>query len=186
MRDILTEFGFCGYNSLYESLTRKNSSRFLAIFAGMGTIAEGLFGLSPYSLFILFLLIVVELIVGIAAGLKRTRKFRARMLQRFGLKVFIYFILMLVLNTFQLQYEGRPEFYIYASLHSFVVFYVTGVYMISVLENTSYLLGGSKEIDRLLVVFKIKVRNEVRHMEDMGVGLDGDDKNKKGREDEKD
>ena len=179
MRDILSEFGFCGYTSLYKSLVRFESFKFLGIFASLGTVLEGMFGLTSYSVMILFVLILVELFVGIAAGVRRTKKFRARMLQRFGLKVFIYFLLLLVLNTFQLQYVGRPEYYMYASLHSFVVFYIIGVYMVSVLENTSFLLGGNKELDGLLRVFKVKLKKEASVMEDMGGGLDKKDGNGK-------
>lgn len=158
MRDLLSEFGFCGYNSLYVSLFRIGNGGVISIFAGLGAIAENLVGLSSHSLLILLIMLLVELIIGIASGLKRTGRFRVRSLQRFGLKVFIYFLLLLVLHTFKMQYTGGPEFYVYSSLHSFVVFYITGVYLISILENTAYLLGGSKEINGLLKIFRVKMK----------------------------
>ena len=88
--------------------------------------------------------------------------------------LFLYFFLLLVLNTFQLQYEHRPEYYIYSALHSFVVFYITGVYLISVLENTSFLLGGSKEINGLLKIFRVRLKKVTKVVEDVADIVEGD------------
>jgi hypothetical protein len=158
MRDILAEFGFCGYKSLYVSLVRIDNVKILSAFAGLGVILKGLIGLEEVSQIVLFSLILTELVIGVWASMKKKDRFRARRLQRFGLKVFIYFLLLLVLYTFQKQYIGRPEYYVYGALHSFVVFYITGVYLISVLENTSYILGGSRELNALLRVFKVRLK----------------------------
>lgn len=175
MRDLLSEFGFCGYSSLYTSLLRIDNVKVLSFFAGLGVLGETALGLKPYSLVILLAVLLVELGIGILSGVKRTRKFRGRMLQRFGLKVFLYFLLLLVFTAFKNQYSEGPEFYVYSALHSFLVFYIIGVYCISILENASYLLGGSKEINGLLRFFRIRMKKVTEVMEDTGTFGDNND-----------
>lgn len=156
---MLYDFGFCGYKHLYMSLLRLDNAKILVVFALMGSVVGSWLGLSSQSILVLFILLICELMLGIGAAFTRKDRFRVGKLQKFGLKVLVYFLLLLVLYTFKLQYTGRPEEYVYAALHSFAVFYIIGVYLISALENTSYILGGSKEINVLLRIMKIKFRD---------------------------
>lgn len=158
LKDMLHDFGFAGYKTLMISLIRIDNIKLLSLFAMLGTLVENIVGLKPYTVLVLMILLLVELAVGISASLMRKEQFHVRRLQRFGLKFLIYFFILLLLNTFVKQYTGRPEEYVYSALHSFVVFYVIGVYSISILENTSYVLGGSKEINGLLKVFRVKLK----------------------------
>lgn len=158
MKQILADFGFCGLRSFSISLMKFDNFEFITGFSLMGTIVSKLIGLQTYTLKILFILLLVELVIGIWAGVQRFGKFKVKRLERFGLKVFIYFLILLVFNTLMGQYNGSAaEFYVYSSIHSFIVFYVIAVYLISILENIHYLLGKSPELENLIKIFKLRV-----------------------------
>jgi len=155
---ILADFGFCGLRSLFTSLWKFERFEFIIVFSLMGMVISEMVGLQVYTIKILFILLLVELIIGIWAGVKRFGKFKTKRLQRFGLKVFIYFLMLLVLKTLMDQYEDSiTEFHIYSSLHSFIVFYIIAVYLISILENIHYLTGQSQELGQLINIFKLRV-----------------------------
>jgi len=158
MRQILADFGFCGFKSLNISLLKLDNFEFIVVFSFMGTFLSESIGLQTYSLKILMILLFAELFFGIWAGIMRFGRFKAKRLERFGLKLFIYFLILLIFNTFMIQYkESIAEFYIYSSIHSFIVFYIIGVYLISVLENIHYITGKSTEIETLISIFKLKI-----------------------------
>jgi hypothetical protein len=168
---ILEEFGYISHHSLLASLIRSDSAKALVVLAGLGAYMEVWIGLPVSSQVVLAILLAVELGVGIVAGIRRTGRFRGRKLESFGLKVLVYFMILLVFGTFRRQYEDTvPECYVYGVMHSFCVMYIIFVYLISILENTSYLLGGSKEIDGLLGVVRIRLKKVTRQASGGPVG----------------
>ena len=177
MRQILADFGFCGLRSLSISLMKFDNFEFIIGFSLMGTIVSELIGLQTYTLKILFILLLVELAIGIWAGVRRFGKFKVKRLERFGLKVFIYFLILLVFNTLMGQYNGSvAEFYVYSSIHSFIVFYVIAVYLISILENIYYLSGKSPELENLIKIFKLRVFRASKKISEDEKTLIDDDK----------
>lgn len=56
-------------------------------------------------------------------------------MQRFGIMVLVWFTLLMIMNALAHQYEGKPEEHIAHYMHSTMVFYITGVYTKSILEN---------------------------------------------------
>lgn len=181
VKQTLADFGFCGVKSFGLSLVRAENSDFIISFSLMCSFFSQLIGLQVYTLKILFILLLAELVFGIWAGVRRFGKFKVKRLQRFGLKVFIYFLILLVFNTLTLQYENSSgEYYIYSSIHSFVVFYIIAVYIISILENIHYLTGYSSELGDLIKIFKLKIFKASRKItEESETTIDDSDLNVK-------
>lgn len=178
MNKILADFGFCGVQSFNMSLVKFDNSEFIISFSLMGAILSELIGLQTLTLKILFILLLVELIIGIWAGVRRLGKFKVRRLERFGLKVFIYFLILLVFNTFKRQYsDSVAEYYVYSSIYSFIVFYIVAVYLISILENIYYLTGNSPELGALIKIFRLRVFKASKKIsEDDKIVIDNDTK----------
>lgn len=167
MKQFLADFGFCGLKSLGTSLMKFQNFEFILAFSIMGTFLSELIGIQLYSLKILVILLLAELLFGIWAGVKRFGKFKVKRLERFGLKLFIYFLILLVFHTFMQQYkESAAEFYVYSSIHSFIVFYIIGVYLISILENIHYITGRSTELEMLIKIFKLKIFKATKKISD--------------------
>ena len=162
LKNILIEFGFQSVPNFFKSLLRTESTSWLVWFSSLGTMASEHFGLNITSLVVLIIVMFCELFLGIASSVKRKQKINAIKFNRFGLKIFIYFLLLLVLQTFKAQYTEGLTYNIYSTLHSFVLLYIIGVYLISILENTAFLLGGksAKEISNLVDFIKARFIKE--------------------------
>ena len=147
-KNILSDFGYCSLGEFGQSLLRIELAKPLIMFSvSLTFFSEAcihFLGLEFPSVAILVMLLVVELFTGIAASMKKGTKITSKRLQRFGLKIFIYFFLLVVFKTFQNQYDGKFLANIYSAIHSFIVLYVIGVYSVSVLENVSVIISGKK------------------------------------------
>lgn len=122
---------------------------------------EKWFGLS-YMVSVAFVVVLIlELITGIAASLVKGVKISSTKFSRFGLKVIVWMGLMLVTNSFQLSYLGRTDiistltYNLFYTLHGFMVVYICIEYMISILENLSVITG--KKENKFLTLLKKKV-----------------------------
>ena len=166
-RYIFTDFGFCSYRSFVCSMLRFDSTQMITLTAFLMAFVSNILGLQPYTIKILLVILGFELSFGIWAGIKRFGKFKPKRLERFGLKLLVYTLLLLVLTTMVKQYsESSIEKYLYNTLHSFVVFYIIFVYTISILNNISYLMGGNDEIDNLIRIFKLKLKKKTKELVD--------------------
>ena len=160
---ILNDFGFNTTAEFAESLFRFSMHKPLLISASMiGVVSQfciTIFGLNLSALLILAVLLVVELITGIWASVKENHKISSRRFQRFGIKILVYFLMIIVFAIMKMFYQNLYMYYVYDTIHSFVVLYIILVYMISILENASVIIGGSREFDGLLKYLRKKQKD---------------------------
>ena len=152
-------------NEFGESLLRINQYRPILLIASIGTVTiqwcKHMFGLTAQSILILALLLVIELASGIAASIKQGKSITSKRLQRFGIKVTIYFLIIAVFAAFTHQYKGNYMEHVYNAVHSFIILYIILVYLISILENASVLMGGSREIDSIIKFLRKKKKQTI-------------------------
>jgi hypothetical protein len=165
MKNLLNDFGYCNWSDFTQSLLRIDNSVAITTSASAMTIIvafmEKYMNLKFESLICLFLLLCVELVTGIVASIKEHKKITSRRLQRFGLKVFIYGVILATFSIFMRQYDNSFVMKeVYSGIHSFVVLYIIGVYSISILENTSAILGGTREFDSIIKLIRKKIKTK--------------------------
>lgn len=164
MDKVSSLFGFCNFQSLFNSLFKTDKFLMISLFSIITSFLSDILGLQTKAVAVLFVVILAELGIGIWAGMKRFRKFKLKKFERFGLKLLVYFLLLLVFAALKVHYCDDPEFYVYSAIHSFIVFYVMGVYLISIMRNASYIMGGSEEIDNLVEIFRLKIRKKTKEI----------------------
>lgn len=159
------DFGFADISSLKHSLLRLDYGFTITILSAVCAWVANVLGIAPYSLVILMVALMVELLLGILLAVRRG-EFQRQKLERFGLKLGAYLLVLIVLNAFKIQYLDDPvELTVYSSLHSFVVFYIIGVYTVSILESV-YGLTESEEIKTLLDILKLRFTKRIKKFKD--------------------
>lgn len=135
LNKMLREFGFCDIHTLLQSLFRLNIWGYLAALnAGIAFIIN-LTGMEPALMSVFMLLLVAELFSGIGAAKLNKRKIRARPLQRFALKIFVYIVILSLLNNMALHYKQEIIGKVYDEIYDFILLYIISVYIISIFEN---------------------------------------------------
>jgi len=138
----------------------------LAMFsAGIGNY----FGLSSLPLILLAILLTLELLFGITAAYvewknKKLKKQRVRntwfsqkKILGWGLKGFVLFFTLLILQSFKSQYvkSGRMiEAEVFQYIHSVFVIYIILVYLVSVYKKIGIITNSVKEYDALIKILK--------------------------------
>ena len=155
---LLTGFGYCSNQTLLCSLVKPNLMKYLLPIAFVCSSVSMALGLSAYATLALSLLLTLELITGILASRtkakarKKKKWFSLHRLAGWGLKVFILFFTLFFLTALIDNYKinGRQtEEYIFRYLHSLVVIYITGIYLLSVYENIGTINKDKKSFKKL-------------------------------------
>ena len=157
MNKLLAMFGFRGPEDFLESVMRINLSQLLIPASLIGSFVEQYFGLNLACMVILFCLLLMELVTGVWAAMRRKEKISSAKLQRFGIKLFVWFFLLMLFHVFSRFYGDGAGAMIYSGIHSFLVMYIIGVYTVSVLENVNSISGGDSDIQAIIVKIKDKL-----------------------------
>lgn len=138
-------FGFSCTSDFNGSLVHSNLLMITLPIAAISSFVEEIMGLHSLTILAFVLLVILELITGIAASKNRGEKIVSHKFSRFGLKVFVWLTLLFITNSLRLEYEGQKDLLstttlgLFSWLHSALFVYVTLEYLISVLENVTSL-----------------------------------------------
>lgn len=156
---LLAEFGFCNFDSFLNSLFLPKVGSLLVILGSLVAIPQTYFGLSNLALVLLLVLINVELITGIWASMVKKRKIVSKKLQRFILKIMIYFLFIM---TFHVMSKNALNFtkVIYSYMHSFTILYFIFVHLVSITENYGQITGKNIEFADYIKKLKEKFFDE--------------------------
>ena len=157
-------------DSFICSLVKPSYTPLILPIAAAGATIDVYFGLSALALIALALLLTLELISGIAASYveykarklsgKRNQKakwFLDKKLLGWGLKFFVLFFTLFFLTVFRNEYKSshqQVEENVFRYLHSLVVMYMTGVYIISVYKNCGRITSNMNDYNALIKIIK--------------------------------
>lgn len=173
--EFVSHFGFENISDFFNSLVHPKLLLFTLpttiLSFSLFSFIEKWFGLS-YMVFVAFIVaLILELITGLAASIKKGVKISSTRFSRFGLKVMVWMGLMLITNSFQLSYLERTDivskltYNLFYILHGLLVVYICIEYMISILENLS-VITGQKE-NKFLNFLKKKVDQWIGFADDV-------------------
>lgn len=130
-------------------------------FSAMAVYIEQFIGLKPIAYLSLIVLFVLEFLTGVSASVfVKGQDFNSLKMGRIVLKIFVYSVILGLLNIFT-QNTGKHEvFGIDFNFYEWIYFVILNVLVIqlfiSVLENLETL--GFKEVSPLLRIFKKKMK----------------------------
>ena len=166
---IVNNFGFNCTHDFNNSIVHSNLLMVTIPVAGISSIMETSMGLHGLTVLAFVVLVILELITGIAASRARGEKIQSHKFSRFGLKVFVWMSLLFITNSIGLEYSGHDDvlsalakgFFVW--LHGTLFIYVTLEYLISVLENLGSLTGEKNK--KTLITTIIEKLNSVLGIE---------------------
>lgn len=138
------DFGFCNSKSLMVSLFAPEYGVLFITLSGLATLGEFCFGLSGFTLVLLLVLVKIELITGLWAAKVRGKKIVSKKLQRFFLKMMIYFFFIMILHRLAAEVTDFTH-NLYSYMHSFTIFYFVFVHIKSIAENYGRITGKKSE-----------------------------------------
>jgi len=151
LHQIVNNFGFKCVSDFGNSIVH---SKFLVLtlpLAALSSMVQTLLGLHVLTIISFVVLVVLELITGLLASKVRGEKIVSRKFSRFGLKVFVWILLLYVTNAVKLEYNTDPTAFgkvastLFTWLHGTFFIYIVLEYLISVLENLGVITGNSKQ-----------------------------------------
>lgn len=134
-------FGYSCTNEFNDSIVHANMLTLTIPVAMISSFIETVMGLHGLTVLAFVVLVMLELITGIAASKSRGEKIVSHKFSRFGLKVFVWISLLFITNSLQLEYVGHNDLMskltggFFSWLHGSLFVYITLEYLISVLEN---------------------------------------------------
>ena len=144
--NVLNDFGFCNSNSFVESLLATQYKYLLIAFSGITSVGQFFFGMLDITMFLLFILMLIELVTGIWASKIRKRKISSKRLQRFGLKFMIYFFFIMLFQRLKEEPALHSTKELYEYMYSFFIMYFVGVHLKSIAENYSRISGKPSDL----------------------------------------
>jgi phage-related holin len=148
---VVYNFGFESYTDFSDSMIH-NKLLFLTIpFAGASAFLEYMVGLQSFTLIAFVVLVILELVTGLVASKNRGEEIVSRKFSRFGFKVFVWFLLIYIVNSMKLEYRnsdtdfGSLAYGLFIWLHGTLFIYIVIEYLISVLENLGSITGNKKD-----------------------------------------
>ena len=157
IENFFTEWGFDSIGCFFKSLLKVDQFAWIITGGAFLSSLETVFGLNAMSMLALLLLMALELLTGIIASLKRKNKIKSKKLGRFLLKSFTYWFFIGFFAIFALQFKDGLKHVAFDWLHSFIVFYVIGVYAVSIFENLSSITGKRSEFRPVIEAIKKKL-----------------------------
>lgn len=143
LNHFLDNFGFSNIQEFKTSMFHKEYFLLSIPFAGILSCIEYCFGLSWLTILGVLVTLLMELITGITASIIEGKKIESRKFSRFGLKAFVWFGFLFVINTFILQYKDSANYlhFFWSSAHSLFASYMAIEYFISIDENITRITG---------------------------------------------
>lgn len=136
-------FGYENINDLGSSMFNKKLLFILIPAAGILPFIEDILGIQFLTVFAFLLAMFLEVATGMGASFKEGKQITSRKFSRFGLKAFIWFAFLFIINAFRLQYQD--DNYLTAQFwewtHSAFLSYITLEYLISIDENITRMTG---------------------------------------------
>lgn len=172
---LVNNFGFSCTGDFSNSIIHSNLLTITIPFAGLSALIETSFGLRNLTILAFVVLVTLELLSGLLASKIRGEKIVSHKFSRFGFKVFVWMVLLYVVNTMKIEYsEQGGSFSTLASgfftwLHGTLFIYIVIEYLISVLENLGVITGKSNDTLIMKIIKKLN-------------GFLGDEKNKEQNE----
>lgn len=166
--NLLNEFGFGSIKSFLASMFAPQYGALFITFSGLSSLGDVFFGVSNYTLLLLVILVKIELITGIWASKVKKRPIVSKKLQRFILKMMIYFFFIMIFHQLTNEAENFTK-KIYEYMHSFTIMYFVFVHIKSITENYDKITGRRTEflgiIDKMNEKFFGKVPDKKRKSE---------------------
>lgn len=153
---ILNDFGFSNIKTFINSVFTPRYGLLFASLSGLGSLGEVLFGMSNFTLLILVVLVQIELLTGIWAAKIRGRAIVSKKLQRFILKIMIYFLFIVVFHRLSEDSSNLTK-YLYEYMHSFTIMYFIFVHLKSITENYERITGKKSELSKLIDILNSKI-----------------------------
>lgn len=140
---IVENFGFQNVYDFLSSMFHRHLFNVTIPLAALAGFLELYLGLKSLSIVAFALLLIGELLTGIAASLSQGQKITSKKFSRFGFKAVFWFFLFFLFTTFQQEYKSNNVIYfnVFSYLHSTLVFYVCMEYIISIDENAGRFFG---------------------------------------------
>lgn len=156
-KKVLEVFGFVTIDDFVTSLYHK---QYLFVFVSLSSIVSTLgmyIGLNYITTISLLFLIIIELSSGIVASLSRKEAIESWKFSRFGFKIFCWFSLLFILNSFMQNFKDSDIMMeIYKWIYNFIFLFISLEYLISIMENIGILTA--KESKSLLSIIKNKIK----------------------------
>lgn len=144
-------FDTFGYNSIKDFVLSTFTLKLMPLtipFAAISGIVEVIFGLKLLTITAFVLIMIVELISGMWLSIwVRKEKFSRRKFSRFGLKAFVWFSILFLLNQFTSEAAAKDMsvLAVYEYLHTTFITYVSIEYALGATTNLAKVMG--KESD---------------------------------------
>lgn len=144
LTELIRDFGFCDIKSFLTSLFVPRYSLLFISFSTPSIIGESFFGMSNYTLLLLIILIKIELITGIWAAKVKKETIVSKKLQRFILKIMIYFFFIMMFHQLSNDTTDFTQS-LYEYMHSFTIMYFVFVHLKSIGENYDNITNKKSE-----------------------------------------
>lgn len=161
---LVNSFGFNCTGDFSNSIIHTKLLAVTIPVAGFSSLLEITLGLRHLTILAFVVLITLELLTGLIASKIRGEKIVSHKFSRFGFKVFVWLILLYVINTMKVEYSQQTNnnFTSLASgfftwLHGTLFIYIVIEYLISILENLGVIT--KKKNDNIIKTIIKKLNN---------------------------
>ena len=158
---LVNNFGFSCTGDFTTSIVHSKLLVITIPLAGLSALLENSLGLRYFTILAFVILVTLELITGLLASKIRGEQIVSHKFSRFGFKVFVWMVLLYVVNTMKIEYsEQIGNFSKLASgfftwLHGTLFIYIVIEYLISVLENLGVITGKSNDTIIIKIIKKL-------------------------------
>lgn len=138
---MVTNFGFDHISDFNDSIIHSKLLMLTIPVAAISGVVESIMGLYGLTVLAFVVLVILELVTGLAAAKSRGEKIESHKFSRFGLKIFVWMTLIFITHSLELEYSDNKDLLsvltkgFFGWLHGALFVYVTLEYLISVLEN---------------------------------------------------
>jgi len=154
----ITEFGFPDLDHFISSLIRPKLLPLSIPLSVVGGFLEYIFGLEPIILIAFAALLTLELGTGIAAAWLEGQKITSKRMKSFLIMFFVWLVVLFILHQFStldnILIATAFDYLFYTT-----IFFVSIIYLKSVFENGSRIMGSKKDLKKLVDVFDKKLGN---------------------------
>lgn len=158
---LVNNFGFNCTGDFSNSIIHSKLLTITIPFAGLSSLIEMSFGLRHLTILAFVVLVTLELITGLVASKVKGIKIVSHKFSRFGFKVFVWLILLYVVNTMRVEYSDQGGNFsnlasgFFTWLHGTLFIYIVIEYLISVLENLGVITGNNNETLIMKIIKKL-------------------------------
>lgn len=151
IHNLVDQFGFdCLHDFTTSMVHFKLLKITIPISFGVATISS-MFGFEETTMLAFLLMVIFELISGVAASVFEGKKIQSRKFSRFGFKLLTWLTLIFVTYSFSKQYDEGVMNWLLSLLNSTVVGYIMFEYIISIVENLERITGKTIPLKKYLL-----------------------------------